>query len=246
MTRIHRWALISVKPGVGRSTSGIFLGQALYERDLSPLLVDADKGQTCHRWDELAGGMPYPVVSKTSRSLDKTLPDLEDGRGAVLIDTPQIEDHAAIARGAMIYADRWIMPLAPSVVEVDRMFADDNDNGKDVLGDFLEDAQELRERAGRPRADVVVLLTRTNTKKATKNGPDADVREALAGRGYETLTAQVPHNDNLYRQSGGSRVRAMGTAYERVLKELLARPYTDEVRLPSQQSAGAHTDEAAR
>lgn len=229
---IHRWALISVKPGVGRSTSGIFLGQALYEANLSPLLVDADKGQTCHRWDELAGGMAYPVVSKTSRSLDKTLPDLEDGRGAVVIDTPQIEDHAAVARGAMLYADRWIMPLAPSIVEVDRMFADDNDSGKDVLGDFLEDAQDLRERAGRPRADVVVLLTRTNTRKRTKNGPDADVREALEGHGYETLDAQIPHNDSLYRQSGGTRVRAIGTAYERVAKELLARPYSPSVPGP--------------
>ncbi|MGW1022079.1 hypothetical protein [Streptomyces niveus] len=69
----HRWALISVKPGVGKSTSGIFLAQALHEAALDPLLVDSDKGQSCHRWDELAGGMPFPVISKVSRSLDKTL-----------------------------------------------------------------------------------------------------------------------------------------------------------------------------
>lgn len=232
MTNVHRWALISVKPGVGKSTSGIFLGQALYEANLSPLLVDSDKGQSCHRWDELAGGMPYPVVSKASRSLDKTLPDLEDGRRAIVVDVPQIEDHAAIARGAMLYADRWIMPLAPSILEVDRMFADEGDSGKDVLGDFLEDVQDLRERAGKPRADVVVLLTRTNTKKATKNGPDADVRAALEANGYETLSTQIPHNDSMYRQSGGTRIRALGTPYERALKELLARPYSPNVPGP--------------
>jgi chromosome partitioning protein len=219
---VHRWALISVKPGVGKSTSGIFLGQALHEADLSPLLVDSDRGQTCVRWDAMAGGMAYPVVGKPARNLDRTLPDLEAGRGAVLVDVPQIEDHAVIARGAMLYADRWIMPLAPSVVEVDRMFAVD---GQWSLADFLDEVQDLRERQGRVPADVVILLTRTNTRRMTKGGPDAEVRAELAAKGYQTLDAQIPHNDDRYRQSGGTRVRTIGSPYETALRELLARPY---------------------
>lgn len=219
---VHRWALISVKPGVGKSTSGIFLGQAAQDAGLGPLLVDADRGQTCVRWDAMAGGMPYPVVGKPARNLDKTLPDLEAGRGMVMVDVPQIEDHAAIARGAMLYADRWIMPLAPSVVELDRMFADDDGGG---LADFLEEVQDLREHKGRPRADVVILLTRTNTRRKTKTGPDSKLRATLTRKGFEALDAQIPHNDDVYRQSGGSRIRAIGTPYETALRELLARPY---------------------
>jgi chromosome partitioning protein len=219
---VHRWALISVKPGVGKSTSGIFLGQALYEAGVDPLLVDADKGQTCVRWDAMAGGMPYPVVGKPARNLDKTLPDLESGRKAVLVDVPQIEDHAVIARGAMLYADRWIMPLAPSVVEMDRMFADD---GQWSLAAFLDEVQDLRERQGRPPADVVILLTRTNTRRPTKGGPDADVRQELEAQGYDALTTQIPHRDDAYRQAGGGRVRTIGDPYESAARELLARPY---------------------
>ncbi|MFB4197745.1 hypothetical protein [Streptomyces carpaticus] len=223
MSDVHRWALISVKPGVGRSTSGIYLSQALYEADFSPLLVDSDLGQTCVRWDEMAGGMPYAVVGKPTRNLDRTLPGLEAGRGAVVIDAPQLEDHELVARSAMVYADRWIMPIAPSVVEVDRMF------GARVGGlqRVIEDAQDLRERDGRQPADLVVLLTRCNTARATRTGPDAEVREVLAGRGYAVLEAQVPHHD-AYRQAGGSRVRAVGNPYERVARELLARPYGGE------------------
>jgi chromosome partitioning protein len=226
---VHKWALVSVKPGVGKSTSGIFLGQALYEADLNPLLVDADRGQTCVRWDAMAGGMPYPVVGKPARNLDRTLPDLEAGRGAVLLDVPQIEDHAVIARGAMLYADRWIMPLAPSVVELDRMFADDGqddrEDGDSVLAVFLDEVQDLRERQGKPRADVVILLTRTNTRRKTKTGPDSKLRATLTRKGYEVLDTQIPHNDDVYRQSGGSRIRAIGTPYETALREILARPY---------------------
>lgn len=225
MSPFHRWALISVKPGVGKSTSGIHLSQALADEGVPPLLVDADRGQTCARWDEMAGGMSYPVVSKASRNLDRTLPDLEDGRGGVIIDVPQIEDHQVIARGAMMYADRWIMPLAPSIVEVDRMFADENDDGAPALMAFLDEVQDLRERIGKPRADVVVLLTRTNTPRPTKTGPDATLREVLTAQGFDTLEAQIPHSDLLYRQTGGTRVRTLGTPYERAARELLARPY---------------------
>ncbi|MFF4484691.1 hypothetical protein ACFY1A_48190 [Streptomyces sp. NPDC001520] len=227
-TRVHRWALISVKPGVGKSTSAMFLGQALVDEGVPPLVADADRGQTCATWDEGAGGMPYPVVSKVSRSLDKTLPALENGRGALLVDVPQIEDHAAIARSAMVWADRWIMPIAPSVVEVTRMFRPAyGDRVK--LGDYLEEVQDLRERLGRPPADVVVLLTRTNTSRPTKGGPDARVRAAMAKQGIDTLDAQIRHHDH-YRQCGNARIRAIGTPYQRAARELLARPYTAEAR----------------
>ncbi|KAK1176695.1 hypothetical protein B7755_052115 [Streptomyces sp. NBS 14/10] len=222
---IHRWALISVKPGVGKSTSAIFLAQALLDAGVAPLVADADRGQTCQTWDEEAGGLPYPVVSKVSRTLDKTLPELERGRGALLVDVPQIEDHAAIARSAMLWADRWIMPIAPSVVEVTRMFRPSHGD-KVRLAEYLEDVQDMREHYGRPRADVVVLLTRTNTSRATRTGPDADVRRAMAAKGIPTLNAQIKHHDH-YRQIGNQRVRAIGTPYERAARELLARPYSN-------------------
>ncbi|MGW9441164.1 hypothetical protein [Streptomyces sp. NPDC055607] len=213
---VYRWALVSQKPGVGKSTSGIFLAQALYEQGDDPILIDADKGQTVQDWDEMAGGMPYPVASKPVKNLHRTLPDVVRGRGAVVIDVPQVEDHEQIAKGAMLFSDLWILPIAPSPVEVRRLFRDE------VFGDFIQDMQDLREEIGRDPAEVVFMLTRTNTNRATKTGPDRDVRDELAKHAYRTLDAQIMFHDDMYRQSGGSRVRAIGTAYERAARELKA------------------------
>ncbi|MFJ8301746.1 hypothetical protein ACIQ9R_38415 [Streptomyces sp. NPDC094447] len=208
---------MSQKPGVGKSTSGIFLAQALYEQGDDPILIDADKGQSAQDWDEMAGGMPYPVVSKAARNLHRTLPEIVQGRGSVVIDVPQVEDHEHIARGAMLFADVWVLPIAPSPVEVRRLFRDAK------FGQFLQDMQELREEHARSEAEIVFLLTRTNTNRATKTGPDRDCRDELAKHGFATLDAQIMFHDDMYRQSGGSRVRALGTAYERAAKELKER-----------------------
>ncbi|MEV6683286.1 hypothetical protein AB0N09_41530 [Streptomyces erythrochromogenes] len=213
---VYRWALISQKPGVGKSTSGIFLAQALYEQNHNPILVDADKGQSAQDWDEQAGGMPYPVISKAVRQLHRTLPEAVEGRGAVVIDVPQVEDHEPIAKGAMIFSDTWIIPIAPSPVEVTRLFRDDR------FTDFLRDMQELRQEVGKSEAEVVFLLTRTNTSKPTKGGPDTECRVELEKHGFPILQTQIPFNDHRYRQVGGSRVRALGTPYERAAKELIA------------------------
>ncbi|MEU8764992.1 hypothetical protein [Streptomyces sp. NPDC048659] len=202
---------------MGKSTSGIFLAQALYEQGDDPMLIDADKGKTCLDWDEMAGGMPYPVVSKPVKDLHRTLPEITRGRGSVVIDVPQVEDHERIAKGALLFADLWVLPIAPSPVEVRRLFRDA------VFGDFLEDMQEARQDAGRQPAGVVFLLTRTNTNRATKAGPDRDCRDELANHGFATLDAQIMFHDDMYRQSGGARVRALGTAYERAAKELKDR-----------------------
>jgi chromosome partitioning protein len=38
----------------------------------------------------------------------------------VIIDVPQLEDHAGIARSALRYADEIVIPCAPSPIEINR------------------------------------------------------------------------------------------------------------------------------
>jgi chromosome partitioning protein len=217
---VYSIALANLKPGVGKSTSAVFLAQALQEADLPPLLVDADKGRTAQRWHEMAGGFRWPVVSMSVTDLHRKLPELETGRESMVIDVPQVEDHARIARGALRYADTWVLPVAPSIVEVDRMFAAESDSDDSCqLLNFLNDVQDQRETP----ADIVVLFTRTNTSRPTRTGPDAEAREVIEGFGLTVLDTQIRHHDEQYRQSGGTTIRAIGTPYERLLRELLAR-----------------------
>lgn len=219
---VMSWAFVNLKPGVAKSTSAIFTAQAFYDAGLSPLLIDADPGQSSLAWYERAGGFKWPVVGLDETDLYRKIPDIEGNRDVVLIDVPQVEDHARIARGALRYADTWILPVAPSFVEVDRMFA--YHKGKEHLGgpgqllEFLEDVQELRAEP----ADVVVSFNRTNTKKPTKAGPDAEVREVMGEKGLHVLETHIPFNDLLYRQAVELRPQ-IGTPFERLVKELLKR-----------------------
>ncbi|MFD0441320.1 nucleotide-binding protein [Streptomyces chartreusis] len=215
---VLRIALVSIKPGVGKTTSGLFICQSLHELGLSPLLVDADKGQSALEWMEDAEGLDYPVIGQHITTLHRSLPDLEGDRGAVVIDVPQLEDHESIARGALLYADVWVYPIAPAGIEVRRTMR--------KLKTKVKGIKDERERFGLSRDPMVevVLLNRTNRPYATKTGPDADVREALTDAELDmtVLNSQVMFHDDLYRQCYGLPIETEDTTYPDVTKEIIS------------------------
>ncbi|MFE0373726.1 nucleotide-binding protein [Streptomyces sp. 24-1644] len=216
---VLRIALVSIKPGVGKTTSGLFICQSLHELGMSPLLVDADKGQSALEWMEDAEGLDFPVIGQHITTLHRSLPDLEGDREAIVIDVPQLEDHESIARGALLYADVWVFPIAPAGIEVRRTMR--------KLKTKLKGVKDERERFGLPRDPMVevVLLNRTNRPYATKSGPDADVRQALIDPelNMDVLDNQVMFHDDLYRQCYGLPIETEGTTYPAVTKEILDR-----------------------
>ena len=206
-------AICSPKPGTGKTTSAVFLSESLRAAGRDVLLVDADKGDSALRWYDLAGGLSFPVVAMQVTDLWRKLPAVVNGRDAVVIDVPQIEDHRRIARGALRYADLWLIPVAPSGIEVDRLMTSD-------ARDFLDEVQGERADAGQPPATVVVIFTRTNRPVPTATGPDADVRQVLTDLGWSVAEAQIPHGDERYRQPFGCPIEP-DEHYERLLSELL-------------------------
>jgi chromosome partitioning protein len=215
-----RVAIVSVKPGVGKTTTGLFLCQSFHEMEdmeLPPLLIDADKGESALDWMQDAGGLAFPVVGQHVTTLHRSAPDLEPGRGAVVVDVPQIEDHEGIGRGALAYADVWLFPVAPAGIEVRRTMR--------KLRTKLDQARELREQVGRPRDPLaeLVLFTRTNKPFATKTGPDADYRQALTGQGYTVMDTVIAFHDDLYRQAYGNEVSTAGTTYPQAAAEIVTR-----------------------
>ncbi|GGZ30480.1 hypothetical protein GCM10010327_70730 [Streptomyces nitrosporeus] len=210
-----RIAAVSVKPGVGKTTTMLFLCQAWADQKRDPLYIDADKGASGLGWMQDAGGLSYPVVGQPITTLHRTLPALENGRGVIGIDVPQLEDHAAIGRSALAYADVWLLPVAPGGMEVRRTILQ--------LRTALDDARDLREQIGRPRNPMaeLVLLTRTNRPYATKTGPDADFRKALTEKGFRVMNTVVPFHDDLYRQSYGYPIDTTGTTYPAAADEII-------------------------
>ncbi|NQE72682.1 hypothetical protein NG2371_07175 [Nocardia gamkensis] len=168
---------------------------------------------------EDAEGLDFPVIGQHVTTLHRSLPDLEGERGAMILDVPQLEDHESIARGALVYADVWVYPIAPAGIEVRRTMR--------RLKTKLEGIRDLREQLGLSRDPMVevVLLTRTNRPYATKTGPDADVRAALTDGDLRltVMDAQVQFHDDLYRQCYGLPVELEGTTYPQVAAELIRR-----------------------
>src|SRR4051812_43656591 len=114
-------AFVNLKPGVGKTTSAIWLAHALHESGMPPLLVDGDPAGSALRWSDLAGGFPFPVVALPVGDVHRRVDDVLGERRAVVLDAPQLEDHARIARSIMRYAAEWIVPVTPAPIELDRM-----------------------------------------------------------------------------------------------------------------------------
>ncbi|MFF4450911.1 hypothetical protein [Streptomyces sp. NPDC001502] len=198
-------AFINLKPGTGKTTSAVWLAHAFHARGLRPFLADADPGASSLRWSDLADGFPFPVAGLPVKDLHRRVGDFARGCDVAIVDVPQVEDHAGIARSAMRWAREIVIPVAPAGVELDRMGP--------IKGE-IEDMAAVRADEAR----ACVLLNRVVTNAAS--GPAA--RKVLTDLGHDVLSTTVPRLE-LYSQSFGGPVSAVGTAYDELATELLAR-----------------------
>ena len=124
-----RVALLNLKPGTGKTTSAVWLAHIFVQAGQHVLLVDADPSGSALEWSDLAAmdprvsprtAFPFRIVALPSRGLHQRVPEIARSDDVVIIDAPQLEDHAAIARSAMRYADEILIPCAPSPIEINR------------------------------------------------------------------------------------------------------------------------------
>lgn len=199
-------AFVNLKPGTGKTTSAVWLAHALHARGLGVLLVDGDPAASALRWSDLADGFPFRVAGLPVRDMHRRIPDVAGGMDAVVVDVPQIEDHAGIARSAMRWAREILLPVAPNPVELDRMAP---------IRKELDDMEPVRPEGAR----TAVLLNRVVAGAAS--GPMA--RRVLGEQqGHQVLSTTIPRRE-LYSQSFGGPVDARGTAYDELVTELLSR-----------------------
>ena len=85
------------------------------------LLVDADPAESAAQWSDLAEGFDGIRVARMAwKDLDRRLSSFARPDDIVVIDSPQIEDHAAIAHAAIRAADEIVVPVAPTPIEIAR------------------------------------------------------------------------------------------------------------------------------
>jgi chromosome partitioning protein len=192
-------ALANLKPGTGKTTSAVWLAHVFAQAGNSVLLVDADPSGSALEWSDLAAmyprlappqaAFPFRIVALPSRELHRRVPEIAQSDDVVIIDTPQLEDHAGIARSALRYADEILIPCAPSPIEINRTTP---------VRDEITEIAAVRDRPARS----AVLLNRCISRAHST----ADAREVLQGLGYDVLATAVPRLE-IYAQSFGMPVK---------------------------------------
>jgi chromosome partitioning protein len=208
-------ALVNLKPGTGKTTSAVWLAHVFAQAGNRVLLVDADPSGSALEWSDLAAmdpglaqqeAFPFRIVALPSRELHRRLPEIARDDDVVIIDTPQIEDHAAIARSALRYADEIVVPCAPTPIEINRTTP---------VRDEIADLREIRVT---PVRSAIVLNRCVVRARST-----ADARQALEDLGYEVLATAVPRLE-VYAQSFGVPIKPAGLdVWRQVARDLIAR-----------------------
>lgn len=198
-------ALVNLKPGTAKTTTAVWLAHAFHEAGRPVLLVDADPAASALEWSDLAGGFPFRVTGLPVRDLHRRIADIARPDEVVIIDSPQIEDHAGIARSALRFADELLIPVAPTPIELNR------------TGPILVEVADVSAVRTRPPR-TCVLLNRVITRATSAT----DAREILTEQGFDVLPAVIPRLE-LFAQSFGGPVHASGTAFEDAAEQLSKR-----------------------
>src|SRR5260370_11430761 len=169
-------ALANLKSGTGKTTSAVWLAHVFAQAGNTVLLVDADPSGSALEWSDLAAmdpgtppeaAFPFRIVALPSRELHRHLPEIAGTDDVVIIDAPQLEDHAGIARSALRYADEILIPCAPTPIEINRTTP---------VRDEISEIEAVRDRPGRSALPPKPLNTPAQ--------PTPPPREALAGLWY--------------------------------------------------------------
>ncbi len=208
-------ALANLKPGTGKTTSAVWLAHIFARAGNRVLLVDADPSGSALEWSDLAAmypglppqdAFPFRIVALPSREMHRRIPEIAHDDDVVIIDAPQLEDHAAIALSALRYADEILIPCAPSPIEINRT---------SPVREEIGEVEALRDKP--PRSAILLnrCIARANST--------ADARDALQGLGYDVLETAVPRLE-VYAQSFGMPIPATGREiWRRVAHELVER-----------------------
>jgi chromosome partitioning protein len=142
-------AVVNLKGGVGKSTSAVYFA-TVASGEGEVVVLDSDTERSALEW--ASGELPFEVVAAERDRLARQARELEGkrrDRRVVIVDTPP--NDREVLRTAASVADRVIVPVAPTGVDVNRLRAT-----LEVLLDV---------EATRGELDTSILLTRWDGRK---------------------------------------------------------------------------------
>ncbi|OON27056.1 MULTISPECIES: ParA family protein [unclassified Micromonospora] len=200
-------AVVNLKGGSTKTTTTGHLGQAFHEAGMRVLGVDADgENESLQGW-QLAGDLPWPVVTMAVPNLHKQLPDVVGDRyDVVVIDTPPMKAQRGTVFSAARIATHVLVPMAPTPIEYDRLPA---------VRELLQEAADVRPD-GKPPIHAV-LLTRVKPRAASTGV----YRQLITDDGVTVLNAQIGSLERFAQAWGDPMAGALDTPYGAAAMELL-------------------------
>jgi chromosome partitioning protein len=200
-------AVVNLKGGSAKTTTAAFTAHALHEAGLTVAGVDADgENESFAGWHEEVR-FPFPVFPLVVPDLAHRLHGvLGDRFEAAVLDTPPMQEHRRVVRGAIEVATHIVVPMAPTPMEYRRLPA---------VRELIDEVVQSRPAADRPV--VAVLLTRTVSGAASTGV----WRRQIVADGWHVLAPTVGRLER-YSQAYGDRIiNAANTAYGFAATELL-------------------------
>ena len=200
--RALRITVCNLKGGTGKTMSSVYLAAGLSRRGRT-LAVDADPQGSLLSWSEEAAAagaeFRFPVVALPVKDLHRRARHFIGDYEHMVVDTPP--GHQAIVRSAVLAAEAVVIPVQPSLMDLDR------------LRPTVELLAELAEIN-----DVSVYAVLTRVRRGTRSA--RETRTVLKDMGLEVLSAEIP----LREAFGMSFGLEPGTLmeYEEVLGEIAA------------------------
>jgi chromosome partitioning protein len=193
-------SILSLKGGVGKTTTCMHLAAVAFERRKRPIVLDADSNRSAVHWQETARAagitLPFEVQVGEHATLAQQARALEKAGHLVIIDCPP-NNEATLVRAASL-ADHVVVPAKPTGLDLDQLGG---------TAQLLADIE-----ATRGQLDSAILLTHYNARRRL-------AREALdALRGYPVLKSHV-RNLAKYEESFGT-VPSYLDEYKAAFKEL--------------------------
>jgi chromosome partitioning protein len=187
--------VLSLKGGVGKTLSALYLAAVTAETGRSVTLLDADEEGSAVRWAAHTT-LPFRVVAARRDRLAQESRALEARGELVIVDTPP-NSREVLVRAAML-ASQVLVPVIPTGLDVDRL---------------LPTLELLRDiEATRGTLDVAIFFTRWVERRRLAR----EAQAALAG--YPVLAARIRALAR-YEESFGS-VPTYLDEYRAVWKEL--------------------------
>lgn len=189
-------SVVSLKGGVAKTTTAMFLAACAAEDGHDSVVLDADSEMSAIGWAQLAPDLPFRVARADLDGLIKQARELSRAGTTVFVDTPPNSREILLSAGAA--ADIAVVPVAPSAIDINRLARTIR-----VLIDI-----------GEMRSDLIVRLLFTRVSRGTRLARVA----AEVFEEYPTFDSVVRDLER-YKAAGGTTPTYL-TEYRNVWHEI--------------------------